>query len=114
MKSNTIECKEEFGLFTCKFNAQKIVFNAMTQKQISVNFFKTDNCYYCNPAQEQLKNILKPFNDMIHINVHNDDESARKHKVEAFPTTEIGDKRIVGIPDKEEIWDAVLSSSTPL
>lgn len=111
---NTIECREEFGLLTCQFNAQKIVFNAMTQQPMGVNVFVSDNCPWCEPTVQHLNHILKPMGDMVNISVHNDDDLAEKHEVDVFPTTEIGNVRIKGMPNKEDVWNAILSSDSGL
>lgn len=113
MAQNVIECKEIFGLTVCKFNMERVIFNAMSQP-INVDVFTSDNCPFCQPAIDKVNELLTPLGDMVNINVFNKMEDAQRNKVEVFPTTQIGETRIKGVPEREMLWKAILTSSPTL
>ena len=109
-----ISCREVFGLTICKFHADRLVFNAISHPQLNVDIFTSDYCPYCEPAIERVNSLLTPLKDMVNINVINDMEAAEKKKVEIFPTVQIGDTRITGVPEDEMVWNAVFKATTTI
>jgi len=112
--NETISCKEIFGLTICKFNAERIVFNALAEAQLSVDIFTSDYCPYCPEAVTRVSEVLRPLKGMVNINVINDRNDAERQGIEVFPTVKIGKTRITGVPEDDMVWKAVFNESATI
>lgn len=110
MSNNEISCKELFGLTICKYNAERIVFNAMAS-QLNVDIYTSEYCPYCPEAVNRVNSVLSPLKDMVNINVINDELSAERHGIKVFPTIKIGGTKITGVPEDDMVWKAVFNES---
>ena len=113
MTNKVIKCKEIFGLTVCKYNMERILFRAMAEA-INVDIFTSDNCPFCEPAVNKVNEMLSPLGDMVNINVFKTMDDARRRDIEVFPTVQIGNVQIKGIPEREMVWKAILTSSPAL
>jgi hypothetical protein len=114
MNDNAISCREVFGLTVCKFNAERIIFNAMAESQLNVDIFTSDYCPYCPEAISRVSDVLEPLKGMVNINVINNSEDAEREGVAVFPTVKIGRTKITGVPEDDMVWKAVFNESTSI
>jgi len=112
--NDLISCKQIFGLTICKFNAERIVFNALADAQLSVDIFTSDYCPYCPEAVSRVNEVLRPLKGMVNIKEINDMGEAEKQGIEVFPTVKIGRTRITGVPEDDMVWKAVFNESTTI
>jgi len=110
---DSVVCREIFGVTVCKFKAEKIVFNAM-QAQLNVDIFTSDHCPYCPDAIKSVNKFLGPLGEMIKVNVIDDMDRAKSSAIDVFPTVQIGETRIRGVPDEHMVWDAVINEMPTL
>ena len=70
--------------------------------------FTSENCPYCTVAERILKDVLDEYNGLFKyksIEFHPD----RGLKISSLPTILVGQTRIEGLPDKEQIHSALFS-----
>lgn len=105
---DSVVCKEVFGVTVCRFRAENIVFRAMATP-LNVDIYTSDHCPYCPEAITNVNRYLGPLGEMVKVNVINDMDHAKKSNVDIFPTVQIGETRIRGVPDEHMVWDAVIN-----
>ena len=70
--------------------------------------YTTEDCPYCNIAENILKNVLKEYGGLfnyksVEINTEN------RFNVSSLPTIFVGKTKIEGLPEKEQIHTALFS-----
>lgn len=70
--------------------------------------YTTKDCPYCNIAETILKNVLEEYGGLFRYKSINIGEK-RGPKIYSLPTILVGQTRIEGLPDKEQIHSALFS-----
>ncbi len=70
--------------------------------------YTAEDCPYCNIAEKILKNVLDEYNGLF--NYKSIKVSTKKElKISSIPTILVGQTKIEGLPEKEQIHTALFS-----
>jgi glutaredoxin len=75
-------------------------------KQIVI--YTSDDCPYCNIAEKILKTVLKEYDGLFNyrsVEISSEEEP----KISSLPTIIVGQTRIEGLPEEEQIHSALFS-----
>ncbi len=70
--------------------------------------FTTDDCPYCNVAETILKEVLNEYSGLFEYKTIKVDKN-KNVNILSLPTIIVGQKRIEGLPEKDQIHSALFS-----
>ena len=70
--------------------------------------YTTEDCPYCNIAETILKNVLEEYDGLFKYKSITIGDN-RGLKISSLPTILVGQTRIEGLPDKDQIHSALFS-----
>ena len=70
--------------------------------------FTSDDCPYCNVAETILKEVLNEYNGLFEYKTIKIDKN-KNVNILSLPTIIVGQKRIEGLPEKDQIHSALFS-----
>jgi len=71
-------------------------------------FYTTEDCPYCNIAENILKNVLSEYGGLFNYKSV-EIKTENRYNVSSLPTIFVGKTKIEGLPEKEQIHTALFS-----
>ncbi|MHA1304447.1 MAG: glutaredoxin family protein [Candidatus Heimdallarchaeaceae archaeon] len=71
--------------------------------------YTSDKCPYCSTAEKILKEVLDEYNGLFNYKQVNISEN-KEHNINSLPTIYVGEQKIEGLPEKEQLHTALFSS----
>jgi glutaredoxin len=80
----------------------------MYRKMKEILLFTTDDCPYCNVAESILIEVLNEYSGLFEYKTIKIDKN-KNANILSLPTIIVGQKRIEGLPEKDQIHSALFS-----
>ncbi len=81
------------------------------EKKKALIIYTSEDCAYCSLAEKIAKEVVDNYQGLVkyHKVKLNSKNMPVNNDVKSFPTIIIGDKKIEGVPEKDQLHTAILS-----